>query len=60
MTVDGDFVGDPAVSASVTYDVELRGECELEALAREVDRIAEIPNSLRRGTAVSIGEIRIV
>jgi putative redox protein len=60
VTVDGDFVGDPAVSASVTYDVELRGECELEALAREVDRIAEIPNSLRRGRAVSIGEIRIV
>jgi hypothetical protein len=31
-----------------------------QLLAREVDRIAEIPNSLRQGTAVSLGEIRIV
>ena len=60
VTVDGEFFGDPAVSGPVTYDVELRGNGDLEALAREVDRIAEIPNSLRHGTAVSLGEIRIV
>lgn len=60
VTVDGDFAGDPAVSDPVTYDVELRGRGDLESLAREVDRIAEIPNSLRHGTPVSLGEIRIV
>lgn len=60
VTVDGDFSGDPAVSEPVTYNVELAGRGDLEALAKEVDRIAEIPNSLRGGTAVSIGQIRIV
>jgi uncharacterized OsmC-like protein len=60
VTVDGDFSGDPAVSSPVTYDVELSGSGDLEGLARQVDRIAEIPNSLRHGTPVSLGEIRIV
>ena len=60
VTVDGNFSGDPAVSSAVTYDVELSGSGDLEGLAREVDRIAEIPNSLRQGTPVSLGEIRIV
>jgi uncharacterized OsmC-like protein len=60
VTVDGDFSGDPAVSSAVTYDVELSGSGDLEGLARQVDRIAEIPNSLRQGTPVSLGEIRIV
>ena len=58
--VNGDFSGDPAVSDPVTYNVELRGHGDLESLAKEVDRIAEIPNSLRLGTPVSLGEIHIV
>jgi hypothetical protein len=44
----------------VTYDVEVAGDGDLSTLVREVDRIAEIPNSLRQGTAVSLGQIRIV
>src|SRR5581483_3646518 len=60
VTVDGDFAGDPAVSGPIAYDVELRGTGEMETLVREVDRIAEIPNSLRQGTPVSLGEIRIL
>lgn len=60
VTVHGDFSGEPAVSGAVSYDVELRGSGDLETLAREVDRIAEIPNSLRRGTPVSLREILIV
>jgi uncharacterized OsmC-like protein len=60
VTVDGDFSGDPAVSTPVTYDVELSGSGDLETLVREVDRIAEIPNSLRRGTPVALGEVRVV
>jgi putative redox protein len=57
--VNGDFSGEPAVSDAVTYDVVLSGSGDLEALVREVDRIAEIPNSLRQGTPVSLGEILI-
>jgi uncharacterized OsmC-like protein len=34
VSVEGDFSGDPAVSGPVTYDVELRGSGDLEALAR--------------------------
>jgi hypothetical protein len=60
VTVDGDFSGEPAVSGAVTYDVELSGSGDLEALVREVDRIAEIPNSLRNGTPVALGDVRIV
>lgn len=59
VTVEGDFSGEPAVSSPVTYNLELRGIGDLDGLAREVDRIAEIPNSLRQGTAVSLGAIRI-
>jgi uncharacterized OsmC-like protein len=57
VTVSGDFSGDPAVSDPVSYDVELSGRGDLEALALEVDRIAEIPNSLRRGTPVWLGNV---
>jgi len=59
VSVDGDFSGDPAVSGPITYALELRGQGDLEALARAVDQIAEIPNSLRQGTPVSLREIRI-
>jgi hypothetical protein len=54
--------GDPAVSGDVEYDVELDGDApadRLEALVRRVDEIAEIPNSLRRGTPVRLGAVRV-
>lgn len=60
--VRGDFTGDPAVSTDVAYDVELEGDAtreELQALIERVDEIAEIPNSLRRGTPVRLGEARV-
>jgi putative redox protein len=60
VTVEGDFFGDPAVSGALSYDVELSGSGDLDALVREVDRIAEIPNSLRQDTPVSLSEVRIV
>jgi uncharacterized OsmC-like protein len=59
VTVNGEFSGDPAVSEAVTYDVELHGSGDLHGLVEEVDRIAEIPNSLRRGTPIRLGEISI-
>jgi uncharacterized OsmC-like protein len=58
VVVRGDFSGDPAVSSDVSYDVELDGRAspgELRALVERVDEIAEIPNSLRHGTAVRLG-----
>ena len=57
VTVDGDFAGDPAVSTGITYDVEVEGdaaESDLDALVQHVDAIAEIPNSLRDGTGVTL------
>ena len=57
----GAFSGNPAVSQGIDYDVEIRGratEAQLQALVREVDAIAEIPNSLRRATAVRLGTVR--
>jgi uncharacterized OsmC-like protein len=58
--VRGDFAGAPAVSGEVVYDVEVTGDAppeQLRALVEKVDRIAEIPNSLRRGTPVSLGAV---
>jgi uncharacterized OsmC-like protein len=57
VTVDGDFEGRASVSTRIEVDVELEGDAtdaELNALLDEVDRVAEIPNSLRRGTDVRI------
>lgn len=57
----GDFGGNPPVSQGIEFDVEIRGrasEAQLQSLVREVDAIAEIPNSLRRATAVRLGAVR--
>ena len=56
VTVRGDFAGDPLVSEEITYEVEVDGEPadRLGDLVQHVDRIAEIPNSLRRGTQVRL------
>ncbi len=55
--VSGDFVGEPAVSDEIRYEVEVAGnvpEDQLRALVDQVDEVAEIPNSLRRGTNVRL------
>lgn len=57
VSVDGSFGGDPAVSTGIHYQVEIDGDAsrtDLDDLVRHVDRIAEIPNSLRQGTVVSL------
>ncbi|MFL5885027.1 MAG: OsmC family protein [Thermoleophilaceae bacterium] len=56
----GDFGGNPPVSTEVEYDVEVSGDASDEALRElvaRVDEIAEIPNSLRRGTSVTLGSV---
>jgi uncharacterized OsmC-like protein len=64
VVVHGDFSGDPATSDPVTYDVQLAaGEAtveQLEDLVSHVDVIAEIPNSLRNGTPVHLGEVHVI
>jgi uncharacterized OsmC-like protein len=60
--VHGDFEGDPPVSTPITIDVEVEGDAphaRLADLVGRVDEIAEIPNSLRRGTEVALGDVRI-
>jgi putative redox protein len=57
--VGGNFVGDPAVSEEILYEVELKGDApeeRLQALVDQVDEIAEIPNSLRQGTRVRLAK----
>jgi organic hydroperoxide reductase OsmC/OhrA len=57
VTARSDYGGDPVVSGPILYDVELEGDAPTERLAelvREVDRIAEIPNSIRNGTEVRL------
>jgi putative redox protein len=57
VTADGGYGGEPAVSAGISYSVEVEGlapDEELGALVRHVDQIAEIPNSLRGGTPVRL------
>jgi putative redox protein len=62
VTANSDYVGDPAVSTPIQFEVELEGDAPEEALrelVERVDRIAEIPNSLRRGTEVRLASIRM-
>ena len=57
-----DYGGTPAVSGPIEYAVEVDGDAPTERLAelvRAVDRIAEIPNSIRRGTEVRLVNARI-
>ena len=57
VTVTCDYEGDPAVATPIEYEVEIEGDAdadELERLVRYTDSIAEIPNSLRRGTEVGL------
>ena len=60
--VDGDFVGEPAVSDEIRYEVEIAGDApenQLRALVDQVDEIAEIPNSLRQGTRVRLVQAKV-
>lgn len=61
VTARSDYVGEPAVSTPIEYDVELDGDSSEEVLrdlVRQVDDIAEIPNSIRHGTKVLLREAK--
>jgi uncharacterized OsmC-like protein len=62
VTARGEFGGNPQTSDGVGYSVEVWGDApaaELRELVARVDAIAEIPNSLRRGTAVQLSGARV-
>jgi uncharacterized OsmC-like protein len=62
VTASGEFGGSPPGSAGVGYAVEVWGdapEVALRELVALVDSIAEIPNTLRRVTAVRLSEMRV-
>jgi len=62
ITAGGEFTGNPPASGGISYSVEVWGDAPvavLRELVARVDAIAEIPNSLRRGTDVRISESRV-
>ena len=62
ITVDGDFPKRGEPSTPITVDLEVEGDAPEEGL-RElvdlVDRIAEIPNSIRGTTPVTLGQVQL-
>ncbi len=57
VTAESDYAGQPPVSTPIEYSVELEGDADAAVLAElvaHVDRIAEIPNSIRNGTPVTL------
>jgi uncharacterized OsmC-like protein len=62
LTVDGDFPGRGQPSTSIEVSLEVAGDASQEDLAElvdEVERVAEIPNSLRGATLVRIVSRRL-
>ena len=62
ITAGGAFTGAPQTSGGITYSVEVWGDAPaaaLRELVARVDAIAEIPNSLRRGTEVRLSDARV-
>ena len=57
VTAHSEYGGRPTVSGPIDYEVEVDGDAPAERLAELVhlvDRVAEIPNSLRAGTQVRL------
>jgi putative redox protein len=63
VSATGGFEGEEqTTSTGITYQVSVSGEAseeQLQALVTEVDRIASIPDVLRRQTAVSLSDVKI-
>jgi putative redox protein len=61
--VSADWGGNPVRAQNVSFSVKVEADAsepDILELIRHTDRIAEIPNSLRLGTAVTLGEIEAV
>ena len=60
--VDGDFPARGEPSTPITVELEVEGDARedrLRELVELVDRIAEIPNSIRGTTPVTLGSVRL-
>jgi putative redox protein len=63
ITVDADWGGDPVRAQNVTFSVIVAAdasEAEILELIRHTDRVAEIPNSLRLRTEVTMAKATAV
>jgi hypothetical protein len=61
-TVDGDFRGRGSTSTPITVDLVVRGdapEARLRELIAEVERIAEIPRTIREASPIEIRTLTI-
>ena len=61
--VHADWGGDPVRAQNVSFDVSVEADAPEQAileLIRHTDRVAEIPNSLRLGTAVKLGNTKAI
>jgi len=61
--VEGDWGGDPVRAQNVSFSVKVEaeaGEAEIRDLIAHTDRVAEIHNSLRLGTPVTLAGVQAV
>ncbi len=61
--VQADWGGDPVRAQQVTYSTRIEAEAseaEILALIEQTDRVAEIPNSLRLGTPVTLTGVQAI
>jgi putative redox protein len=61
--VQADWGGDPVRAQTVTYSARIEAEAseaDILALIKQTDRVAEIPNSLRLGTLVTLTEAQAI
>lgn len=61
--VESDWGGEPVRATNLSFAVRVEGRSprnQIEDLIRHVDQVAEIPNSLRVGTQVSLRSYEIV
>jgi uncharacterized OsmC-like protein len=61
--VQADWGGDPVRAQHITYSTCIEAEvseAEILALIAQTDRVAEIPNSLRLGTPVTLAEAQAI
>lgn len=63
VNVSADWAGDPVRAQNVCFTAEVQAdatEAEISELIQHVDRVAEIPNSLRLGTEVKLASFKAI
>ena len=63
MEVDGEFGAEGEGATDVRYRTRIAAQASedaIRALAEATDRVAEIQNTLRAGTPVTLGEVQTV